>query len=197
MFILSNKLRRAGWENGTAAAKKEGEKCFWKLDFLQLLKLVWTFLSRPPEVGGFSPTSMIQTWYLSKKKARFFFSSSAARRPAWHVDSQHVTDFSDFSTLCLIYLFFLPCQAGSLHHDSHIKASLDGGKKKKDLVVSCPPAERLQWEAGGASVPVHGVAGPRCSRVPHPLPGLPSQSKDLQPARRRTHHRPLQVSSNI
>lgn len=143
MFILSNKLRRAGWENGTAAAKKEGEKCFWKLDFLQLLKLVWTFLSRPPEVGGFSPTSMIQTWYLSEKKARFFLSSSAARRPAWHVDSQHVTDFSDFSTLCLIYFIFFALSsrfvASWLAHQS---LSRRGEKKERPgcLLCSCRTA---------------------------------------------------------
>lgn len=136
MFILSNKLHRAGWENGTAAAKKEGEKCFRKLDFLQLLKLVWTFLSRPPEVGGFSPTSVIQTWYLSEKKASVFFilrcqtSCLACRQPTcdWFLW------FLYFVLNLFIYFFALSSRfvTSRLAHQSFSRR----GKKKRKTWLS-------------------------------------------------------------
>ncbi len=44
-----------------------------------------------------------------------------------------------------------------------------------------------------STVPVHRLARPRRSWVPHSIPGLPQEGEDLQSTGRWPHHRPLQV----
>lgn len=85
MFILSNKLHRAGGKR-YCCGQKGRRKMFLKVGFLTASKVSLDFSFASPEVGGFSPTSMIQTWYLSEKKACFFIlccqtSCLACRQP--------------------------------------------------------------------------------------------------------------------
>lgn len=57
--------------------------------------------------------------------------------------------------------------------------------------------ERLQREEGGETVPVHGLARPRGSRAPHPLPGLPQAGEIVQSSRRGAHGGTLQVRNDV
>ena len=44
-----------------------------------------------------------------------------------------------------------------------------------------PHPEWIQRKEGGAAVPVHRLARPWRAGIPHPVPGLPAESEDMQP----------------
>lgn len=73
-----------------------------------------------------------------------------------------------------------------------IRTKLNDGERRNSrraLKIS----GRLQRKEGGETVPVHGMAGPRRSGSPGPVPAVSPKSASHEPDRRRADGRPLQV----